>query len=554
MALVCAPSSAPALADSVVTPLSRTKPDSLEWAANLAPNGEMEIYLRYLQVAGTIPPYPWSVRGFSPNEAKRLAAKGGAHPWSRVGALTSRGRRLRALPAVVELRANSAFPYGSNDGPTWAGRGLTVSASIGALAAVGPVSLVLAPTVFVAQNSGFELLDNGQTNDLRFADGLYPNAVDRPQRFGDKPYMRVDPGNSTLRADIGPLAAGVSSANMAWGPFELYPYVLGTNAGGFLHAFVGTARPFGIWIGSLHGRVMWGRLEQSEYSSVDGEASYVSPTEPGTRRFASGVVAVFEPKGVSGLELGVARFFHSPWPRAGIPPSYFAKPFESLLKNRLKGAPQFSDPGTSAENQVSSAFARWAFPAAGFEMYAEYGREDHSWDKRDFVQEPDHSRSYGLGFRKTLRLNPRAMDGLTVELINFQLPHLARSGRAEGSTYTHSVMRQGHTNRGQLLGADVGVGAAAGSTIRWDRYRARGHTAFSLERTVRRDRGTFFLDAAEHAGSSDVQYAFQGTSMRRLRRIELLMAVAVVHGFDRDFRKDASNVSILWSARVPFAQ
>lgn len=539
--------------DTVQVPGASTTRDSLEWFPHLMPNSAEEAYIRYLQNSGAVPVYPWGSRGFSPYEAARLAARIGTHPWSRSASLTKTRHAMRLLPLMAEMRANSAFPYGSNDGPVWAARGLTASATAGLVLSAGPVSVVLAPIAFVTQNAAFDLLDNGRTGVQRFADGLYPDAVDRPQRFGDKAYSRLDPGNSTLRADIGPMAAGVSTANLAWGPLELYPYILGTNAPGFAHGFVGTSRPVNIWIGSVHGRVVWGRLEQSEFSPVDGDLTYVSPAEAGTRRFASGLLTVFQPRGVPGLELGVARFFHSPWPREGIPPSYFRKPFENILKNRLRGAPGFSDPGTRADNQLISGFARWAFPRAGFEMYGEYGREDHSWDKRDFVQEPDHSRSYGLGFRKTLLLRPDRMDGLTIELINFQLPHLARTFRGEGGIYIHGVMRQGHTNRGQLLGADVGVGTAAGSTIRWDRYRPRGHTAFSLHRSVRQERGTFFINGAEDMKNPDVQYALEGVRGHRFQSIEVTAGLALIHGFNRDFRKDATNVSALLRARVPLA-
>lgn len=551
VALCTGSSNVSAMVDSVKVGSREITADSLEWVPYVAPNSEEETYLRYLQITGAVSRYPWSLRGFSPREARRHAVKVGTHPWSRRGTMTSHDLTTRLLPFSAEVRANSSFPYGSNDGPVWAGRGLTASATIGVSVRAGPISVVLVPAAFVSQNASFDLLDNGREGDRRFADGLFPATVDKPQRFGDEPYGRVDPGNSTVRADAGPFTAGVSTANMVWGPMELYPFVLGTNPPGFLHGFVGTSRPVNVWIGVLHGRVIWGRLEQSAYSPVAGEATYVSFEEPGTRRFGSGLVSLLEPRGMRGLELGVARFFHSPWPRSGIPSSYFSKPFENLLKNRIKGAPGFTDPGTSAENQLISAFVRWAFPAAGFEMYAEYGREDHSWDKRDFVQEPDHSRAYGLGFRKTIRVRPDLMEGLTVELINFQLPHLARTGRGEGGVYTHTVLRQGHTNRGQLLGADVGIDAAAGSTIRWDRYRARGHTALSFSRTLRQEKGNYYIDGGVDPQGSDVQYVLRGVRMRRLKHLELTAELAFVHELNRDFRDDATSLSARLGARVP---
>lgn len=545
------PAAARASQDST-TVLTGPPADSVQQAGFTPPNSEEETYLRYLQIAGAVPQYPWSVRGFSLEETERLAVRAGSHPWT--GSYMFAGRRggARWLPVAMNLRHNVAFPYGSNDGPVWAGRGLTGSVSAGLTASLGPVSIVLAPIAFVTQNASFTLLDNGATGPQRFGDGQHPRFVDRPQRFGDGAYARVDPGNSTVRIDVGPLAAGVSTAHSAWGPFERYPFILGSNAAGFEHAFLGTAHPIPVWIGSLHGRVLWGRLEQSEYSPVEGGPSYQSVTEPGTRRFAPGLVLVFEPRGVRGLELGFGRFFHSPWPADGLSADDFKKPFESILKRGLDSAPEFSDPGATADNQLISGFVRWAFPSAGFEMYVEYGREDHSWDRRDFLQEPDHSRSYGLGFRKVLRLRPERMDGLTFELINFQYPHLARTGRGGGGgTYLHSVLRQGHTHRGQLLGADVGVDAAAGSTLRWNSYTPRGLQSVALHRVVRRQNGNFFVTGTVTPGSSDVQYALEGERSRRFRGLELTARIALIHEFNRDFRADATSASLGLGARIP---
>jgi len=548
------PGMASAQLDTTVVAGPVVAADTVEWIPYAAPNSDDEIYLRYLQMTGSAASQQWSLRGFSPRELRRLAVRAGAHPWTGAGSFVSADEKAWLLPVSAEVRGNSAFPHGGNDGPVWAGRGLTVSVAVGAHLRLGPVSLVLNPTAFIAQNASFELMDNGQPGSLRFADGQYFMTVDRPQRFGDGAYGAVDPGNSTLRADVGALSAGISTANLAWGPFELYPFVLGTNAAGFPHGFVGTGRPVNVGVGSLHARVIWGRLDQSDYSPVEGEPTYVSPADVGTRRFASGLLVMLQPRGMPGLELGIARFFHSPWPREGIPPSYVTKPFENILKHRLRGSPNFRDPGTSAENQLLSGFARWVFPTAGFEMYGEYGREDHSWDRRDFAQEPDHSRSYGLGFRKVVRLRPDRMEGLTFELMNFDLPHLVRTGRGEGSIYVHGIMRQGHTHRGQLLGADVGVGAASGSTIRWDRYAPRGRTTIGLHRAVRRARGTFFGDAVIDPGSREVHYTVEAARMRRLRGMEVTAELGLTHAFNRDYRSDATNFSAILSARIPLGR
>lgn len=555
LALAVSPAPASAIApapmlDTTAFPFARdSAPVShpAEWIPFVAPNGEDERYLRHLQVAGLVQQYPWSLRGFSTRESRRLAARIRTHPWSGAAPFTQQLRSLSFRPLTASLLYNAAFPYGSNDGPIWAGRGATASVEAGVLASVGPLSVILAPLAYQTQNASFTLMDNSFSGSLAFADGQFATTVDRPQRFGDGAYGRADPGNSTVRTDLNFLSTGISTANMVWGPFDQYPFLLGTNAPGFAHVFVGTERPVNLWITRIHARVMWARLEQSPYSSVEGEY-FFSATEPGARRFGSGLVIILEPRGLTGLELGIGRFFHSVWPRTGIPSSHFRKPFEGFLKQSLPPAP--GSEHAWQDNQLVSAFARWLLPAARVELYGEYGREDHAWDKRDLLQEPDHTRSYGLGLRSVIRARPDRLDGVGFELINFQLPHLARTGRGEGGIYIHQVLRQGHTNRGQLLGADAGVGTGAGLTMRWDRYVPSGRTSMALHRVVRMERGSFFAGDSVDTQAIDVQYALQAEKHRRLGRSDITLGATLIRELNRNFKDDAWSLSLTAKARV----
>ena len=90
----------------------------------------------------------------------------------------------------------------------------------------------------VALQYDFPLLANGQSGDAAFGDGLYATVVDRPQRFGDGAYARVDAGQSQVRLDLLGAAVGFSNAHEWWGPAQRYPFLLGTNAAGFPHVFV----------------------------------------------------------------------------------------------------------------------------------------------------------------------------------------------------------------------------------------------------------------------------------------------------------------------------
>jgi hypothetical protein len=513
-----------------------------------------ENYLRYLQDAGLAPLYPWSIREFSQKELAALAVKQGSHPWS--GKDDYRGYPSRysfkVLPVNVVFRFNSAFPWGSNDGAVWAGRGLTSALDLGFAFRAGPLSATLNPIAFRAENTAFHLQPNGVPGNPD-GDPTFAADVDRPQRFGSGAYSRLNPGESTVRLDLLGLTAGVSTANMGWGPMELYPYIIGANAPGFLHAFAGTSAPLPIWIGKIHGRVYWGKLEQSAFSPVTGTSYYSSEIESGTKRFMSGAVATFQPRGISGLEIGAARFFHSAWPREGIPRSYFTKPFQALLKNSLGNPGGFvagTDQGIS-DNQLASAFFRWVFPSSSFETYGEYGREDHSADLRDFVQEPDHSRTYGLGLRKVLRSDSTSISALRFEMINYELPTLARH-RGEGGIYVHTLLRQGHTNLGQPLGSDAGLGSGGGSTIAWDRYSPRGMTTFSLSRIIREQVGTFYIGGPSNPNANDVAIVLSAERSRFFSAGEFFGSLNMVRELNWQLTKDAWNINPTLGARLRF--
>lgn len=506
-----------------------------------------EDYLRYLQITGLAGLYPWSLREFSQPELAGMAVARGSHPWSGKGDYLDPPSRFSfsALPVDAVLRYNSAFPYGSNDGAVWAGRGLTSALDLGFAFRAGPLSGTFNPIAFSAQNRAFGLQPNGSTTNP-FADPLFACCIDRPQRFGSGTYSRLDPGESTLRLDMFGLTAGISTANMGWGPMENYPYILGGNAPGFPHAFVGTSVPLPIWIGRIHGRVIWGQLEQSAYSPVTGASYYSSTLEPGTKRFASGLVAVFQPRGIDGLELGGARFFHSVWPKEGIPRSYLSIPFEAIYRASLGAS--FS-PGTVEDNQLASVFARWVFPNSGFEAYGEYSHEDHNYDRRDLIQEPDHSRIYALGIRKVVSVDSAHLTAFRAEMINYELPTLARN-RGEGLIYVHGILLQGHTNRGQVLGSDAGVGTGGASLIAWDRYDRRGATSFSWTRTIREQNGNFYYTGITDPRANDVQNALTFVRMRYLGTAEFTTGVTMVREFNRDFRADAWNMNLLVGFRV----
>ena len=187
-----------------------------------------------------------------------------------------------------------------------------------------------------------------------------------------------------------------------------YPAILGNNAAGFPHVFIGTARPLDLWLFRVHGRLVWGRLSQSAFSPETASAGI---------RFMAGLVGVVTSRWVPGLELGLCRFSHTLWPEHGVTLSDLLSPLHSRNRLNLEGK--------TLDNQLASAFARWVFPHSGVEIYGEYGREDYNADLRDFIDEPDHIGGYmaSVGFRKAFLSSDTRLLVISAEIQNNTCPN-----------------------------------------------------------------------------------------------------------------------------------
>jgi hypothetical protein len=504
---------------------------------------ELEHYLRVLQLRGQSELYPWSIRSFSPQEVDRILPRDSAHPWVGRYGLEHDTMSPRSAVGIVSPRAsaiyNSAFPFGYNDGPIWAGRGVTTALHGGISARFGPASLVIAPVIYYAQNSAFELAETGYTGRLRFADPGVTELIDLPQRFGDAPIIQLDPGQSTLRLDLPGVALGVSTANQQWGPASENPIVLGNNAPGFLHAFIGSSAPVNVGLGRLHARLIWGTLDQSNYSAVVGSES---------RRFMAGLVATFTPRGIPGLEVGGSRFFHMPWQVGGPSAGDFLRPFESFYRYR---EPDAQNPDN--ENQVASVFARWVLPRSGFEVYGEFGKEDRNADFRDVLLEPEHNSAYVLGFQKAMAFSASRLLALRGEVMNAQVSHVFRT-RHQSAIYQHGSVRQGHTQRGQLLGSAWGYGGAA-AVVAADYYHTRGRWTFDWSRLIRAEKVAdvprlYWTTEDRDPDSVDLIHTTGVEALLFVGRFDLVGGLRGVYNSNRNFISNVFNVNASISIRA----
>jgi hypothetical protein len=131
--------------------------------------------------------------------------------------------------------------------------------------------------------------------------------------------------------------------------------------------------------------------------------------------------------------------------------------FSSLSKKSFNnGSGEVNTEDQLNRDQNFSLFARWTMTESRAEIYAQYGRTDFSWDLRDAVVEPEHSRAYIVGFRKLMAL--RAADEYIEAGIELTQMEGSNTGllRDEPSWYVHTRVPAGYTQMGQIIGAGIG--------------------------------------------------------------------------------------------------
>ncbi len=441
--------------------------------------GELERYLRAIHTLGDAPPLPWGIRGFSAEEVAERAAGAPVNPWGDRYRFTApdedAGFRWGVVTTAVRGWYRSDRPDPTVEGPVWAGKGLTTSLTGGVWVSWGPLSLTLAPVAFRAENTEFDMVPIPGGEERRFRHPLDPVGMDLPQRFGDEAYQRLDPGYSTLRLNTGPLTAGVSTAALTWGPMERFPMLMGNTAGGFPHLFLGTRRPVSIGVGELHARYVFGKLGESEHSPA---------VEAFAERSGAGVVFLFRPRGLTGLEVGITRFIHRDWTTG----EGLARRMRQPLDFRFKG--DIPDYDLTPDNQMASLVARWTIPGTGFEIFAEYLRGDHVNEVRTLFMEPDDLGGHVVGFRKGWKLEGERVLSLNGEAFTAQSSHRERGGARLDLRdralllYRHSLLTQGHTLNG-LPFAPAGATAGHGVSLQGDLYTPEGRWSVALGRLVR---------------------------------------------------------------------
>lgn len=367
---------------------------------------------------------------------------------------------IKILPITWRQQFVTDHPTGLNDGAMIPAAGYQTMLTGGVFAKYSFISIQLKPEFVFAQNKDYQGFFDENTD--KMWQTYYYNIfkfIDTPEKFGNEKYFKAFWGQSSIRLTFGPISFGLSNENLWWGPGMKNSLLMTNNAPGFKHITFNTVKPIKTFIGSFEGQLVGGRLDGSGYTNIDTLRlkQHGITFTPKTKdwRYFNGIVLSYQPKWIPGLFLGATRSFIRYSQNLTKDLNSYLPVIIPLFKKTI---------GNSAEDsiyrdQLASIFVRWVMPESNFEVYAEYGHEDHNYDLVDLIQEPNHSAAYVLGFRKLISIKTR-----TNEFIDIQFEHtdftkslsdIYRLPVAWG-WYQHHAVVDGYTHNGQYLGAGIG--------------------------------------------------------------------------------------------------
>jgi hypothetical protein len=331
--------------------------------------------------------------------------------------------------------------------------------SFGFYSRIGPLSVQVQPEIVYAQNRNFNTFPATHSDSVWKSYYYVLNRIDNPEKYGNDSYTRLFPGQSSIRLNVKKLSLGVSTENLWWGPGIRNALIMSNNAPGFRHISLNTTSPITSRIGSFEWQIVSGILQNSGIIPPDtsrafnGQGLYLPKRN--SDRYLNGMIITWQPKWTKGLNLGFTRVFYQYRPDVAKSLNGYLPVLSSFFKKNA-----LNENSIDGRDQLLSLFFRLVLPESKAEVYAEYGRNDHSQDSRDLILEPEHARAYVIGARKLFDAGKQKEVELFMELAQLQEPSTMEVREQEG-WYAHYQIRHGYTNLGQIIGAGIGPGGSS---------------------------------------------------------------------------------------------
>jgi hypothetical protein len=337
------------------------------------------------------------------------------------------------------MSANTAAPYGQNDGALWQGRGFNTSLTGGIRLEAYGIEATFKPQISFSQNAAFDIMPSAYKSEYGYIWGYGHNAgIDAPQRFGDDPFFTYDWGDSEIRYTWKTLTAGFGTQAIWLGPAQLNPILHSNNAATYPKFDIGLRKqpvtiPWINWyMGDVEFRLWIGYLSESEYFDNDSSNDHT---------MFHGISFAYSPSFLPGLTLSANRVCLVPWE------------WDNLKY-------MFPSQSNTYEDQKASFSASFLLPQAGINVYGELGVDDFvPGGAEGYLRYPLHTMTYMVGIKKTVGIKPsRHIYGeLSFEWNNMEMSQDFQL-QWPYSFYFHHNAKHGYTNKGQLLGAGSGWG------------------------------------------------------------------------------------------------
>lgn len=329
---------------------------------------------------------------------------------------------------------NTKAPYGQNDGALWQGKGYNTSLTAGARLEAFGFEATFKPQVSWSQNREFDYMPGVYGSEYSY---FWKGNIDLVQRYGDSSFWTFDWGDTEIRYSWNNFTVGFGFQSQWLGPAFLNPMLGSNNAGTYPKFDIGLRKtkvymPYTDWyLGEIEGRGWLGYLTESDYFDNDSTNDH---------RQLTGFSVAYSPSILPELTISINKISLARWDEKS------AKYLNPLYDSN------------EVEDQKVSFGADLLFPTVGFEVYGELGIDDYNG--RGFA-DPFHTMIFTVGTIKELTFIKKVTKSkLESELIfewsNFGMSQDFQLEWKYMGYYSHSLISQGYTQNGQIIGAGSG--------------------------------------------------------------------------------------------------
>jgi len=387
---------------------------------------------------------------------------------------------VQSINFTFDQQNNSLQPISFNDGNMYPARGWQERYSYGVNLKLLIFDINYQPEKLTVQNLRQEYYP-GNTGDGNFMFkyfGMVANNIDNFRQFGYDRIEETTLGQSRAGIKFKYMAAGISNENIWWGPGKRNSLVFTNNASGFQHYYLKTVEPIKTYIGNFELAGVVGKLDTTKYTEIDQELLNACQAckvfKNLDEREIDGITINYQPKWIPNFYIGYAysrQFYRHATDALGNTVNFFSK---NLPKQ-----------------EIGSMFFRFAMPEDHAEFYGEMGLSNESpWPWKFFKERMRPAFVFGATKLVPLKLFDSYLS-LNVEFTQLQLINSRDilyegqpfAGGKPNSWYLNTIVNQGWSNNGQLMGASIGPGSNNQSiSLSWNK--GYNKVGVFVERTV----------------------------------------------------------------------